>query len=195
MLIILEGIDCSGKGWLAEHILKKGPQPTVYLKQGAKPKNKEVTERTKLEIAYSAMLKAYKNEFEPRGCHAIFDRFYPSELAYAETMRGYDPWAGNNFHILETAINSIEHALIYVQAPKELILERMEERGEDYITKDDIDGILIGYDTFMRKTSIKNVIRYNGLEDDPDDLIEQIFTPAEKGFGSFRQRGEGYSEF
>jgi len=66
MLIIFEGIDCSGKSWLAEYILKKGPQPAIYLKQGAKPKNKEVTERTKLEIAYSAMLKAYKNEFEPQ---------------------------------------------------------------------------------------------------------------------------------
>ena len=53
------------------------------------------------------MIKSYRHEIEPRGCNAIFDRYYPSELAYAETMRGYDPWSGNSFHILETAINRV----------------------------------------------------------------------------------------
>ena len=175
MLIILEGIDCSGKGWLADYILKKGPQPMIYLKQGSKPKNKNVTERTRLQIAYEAMLKAYRSELAPMGCHAIFDRFYPSELAYAETMRNYDPWIGNSFNVLETQINSINHALVYVQAPKELILERMEARGEDYIDKWDLDDIMVGYDNFMRKTSIRNIIRYNSLEIDPEDLIDAIF--------------------
>ena len=175
MLIILEGIDCSGKGWLADYLLKKGPQPMVYLKQGSKPKNKSVVERTRLQIAYEAMLKAYSSELAPMGCHAIFDRFYPSELAYAEIMRGYDPWVGNSFNLLETKINSMPHALVYVQAPKELILERMDSRGEDYIEESDLDDIMIGYDTFMRKTSIRNVIRYNSGEIDPDGLLDAIF--------------------
>ena len=175
MLIILEGVDCSGKGWLADYLLKKGPQPMVYLKQGSKPKKGRVEERTTLQIAYEAMLKAYISELAPMGCHAIFDRFYPSELAYAETMRGYDPWVNNSFNLLEAQINSMAHALVYVQAPKELILERMEARGEDYIDTWDLDDIMIGYDNFMRKTSIKNVIKYSSLEIDPDDLIAAIF--------------------
>jgi len=195
MLIIIEGIDCAGKGFLADYILKNAPGPTVFMKNGYKPRNKEASGRTLLQIMYETMIKSYRNEIDPRGCHAIFDRYYPSELAYAETMRGYDPWFSNSFHILETAINQVEHALVYVQAPKETLLERMKERGEDYIKEEDVDGILRGYDTFMRKSSIKNIIRFNSLEDDPDGLIEQIFKPAEKGFGSFRAKGEGYSEF
>ena len=185
MLIIIEGIDCSGKGWLADYILKKGPQPMIYLKQGHKPRNKEMTERGILEIAYSAMLASYRQSIDYKGCHAIFDRFYPSELAYAETMRGYDPWSGNNFHSLETEINSIEHALVYVQTPKEVILERMKERGEDYITEKDLEGLMRGYDTFMRKTSINNVIRWNSLEVPPEDLLESIMEQKEKRYGAF----------
>ena len=185
MLIIIEGIDCSGKGWLADYILKKGPQPMVYLKQGHKPRNKEMEERGILEIAYNSMLRSYRHELEPRGCNAIFDRFYPSELAYAETMRGYDPWSGNNFHELETSINAIPHALVYVQTPKEIILERMKERGEDYITEKDLEGVMRGYDTFLRKTSINNIIRWNSLEVPPEDLIETIMEQKEKRYGSF----------
>jgi len=190
MLIILEGVDCSGKGWLADHLLKKGPQPMVYLKQGSKPKNKDVIERTRLQIAYEAMLKAYLHELEPRGCNAIFDRFYPSELAYAETMRGYDPWSGNSFHTLETSINSMEHALVYVQTPKEIILERMGSRGEDYIEESDLDDIMRGYDTFMRKTSIKNVFRYKAEETTPSELIDSIFNPEEPRYGAWRPEEE-----
>ena len=42
-----------------------------------------------------------------------------------------------------------------------------------------------GYDTFMRKTSINNVIRWNSLEVPPEDLLESIMEQKEKRYGAF----------
>jgi hypothetical protein len=43
-----------------------------------------------------------------------------------------------------------------------------------------------GYDTFMRKTSIKNVFRYKAEETTPSELIDSIFNSEEPRYGAWR---------
>ena len=59
MILILEGVDCAGKTWMAERLLKELPN-TYLIKHGNRPKENTPAASHILYKNYKAMLDAYE---------------------------------------------------------------------------------------------------------------------------------------
>ena len=88
MLIIVEGIDKTGKSTLCEYLVKKLPN-AFLLKNGTKPKNNTETERQKILDIYNNILNVYNHNFSDK--ILILDRFLLSEYVYS-FKRGYESY-------------------------------------------------------------------------------------------------------
>lgn len=159
MLIILEGIDCSGKDWLADRLLKAIPN-CFSLKHGMRPKNKAERDMTSIQASYNIMLKTYIEVIDMEGGNCLFNRFYPSELVYSGAMRNYDaflPPYSDFYNNLERRVCQIPHFLVYVDASEEVITERMVARGDEHITIKDISKLAGRYTKFLNQTQLNTI--------------------------------------
>tara|TARA_R110000851_G_scaffold70141_2_gene156533 strand:+ start:1371 stop:1931 length:561 start_codon:yes stop_codon:yes gene_type:complete len=176
VIIILEGVDCGGKGWMAERLLKSIPN-CYYLKHGNKPANNSEGEIAKLHISYNTMLKTYNEAIRPNGGNVIFDRFYPSELVYGSVVRRYninltrDEALINYYKELESKVNQEPHLYIEIFADKADILKRMEIRGEDYLEQELVSPVLESYEAFFETTSLTNKYRLRSSQTNVENIV------------------------
>ena len=156
MLIILEGVDCSGKTWMAERLLKQIPN-TIIMKHGTKPKSADPKQQMTLKSTYEHMYDMAVLS-EAQGFNVIFDRYFLSELVYAPIKRDYDPKIeyvpGEYYWELEEKILQLSHLLVYVYADIDIIKSRLESRGDDYIVDQDLPLLQQGYDLLVSKTRL-----------------------------------------
>ena len=164
MLIILEGIDCSGKAVIGELILKNLPG-CFFMKHGSKPKDSSDAEILGLKNTYNIMYHIYADFLEAQNKHLLVDRFYPSELVYSKPMRGYEASDDPYYRIFETEIQNANHrtVIIYVYATPEILAGRMLERGDDFIKADQIPLILDRYAGFINNTQLEVIPIRNEL--------------------------------
>ena len=87
-------------------------------------------------------------EFENDDTVYIFNRYFHSELAYSKPMRGYEAIGDPDYDLLEekmlTGIQDV--LLIYVTADDIVLEKRLMQRGDDYVTSNDIMNIKKRYD-------------------------------------------------
>ena len=168
MILILDGIDKSGKSTFAKELCKLFPFK-VY-KFTRKPKDDSKMERQKIKTHYLATLETIVQL--PDIMH-VFDRFHFSELAYSK-KRGYeamdDKWF---FDILETKIKKHPHLVVYCFCEKEKILQRMIIEKEEYMEKEDLDEILARYEKVLGMSQL-NIIKIN-TSDDAKINLRKVF--------------------
>lgn len=173
MLIIVEGVDCTGKTWVATQLVKK-LENAYLLKYGYKPRSNLVEERARLQDVYETVLSLYF-ELENHGGILILDRYFPSELIYSLVKRGYEALEAFYFIQLEERIKALPHLLIYVSASLSKIEERIIQRGEDYVSMEDIPKLMKRYEDYLRTRCPLDVI---GVVNDSlinvDFLVKQI---------------------
>jgi len=170
MLHIVEGPDGSGKTWLAE-MLAKNLLHTYILKQGFRPRRGTEAEQVMLKASYATMLDIYLLHVLPHGKNMIFDRYFPSEIAYAPVMRGYDAYEELFYHRLEQKILALDHILWYVECPLDEIAHRFKLRGEDFVNIEQVRAIMENYEKFLAKTQL-NVKRIKSGSDEAHDWIK-----------------------
>jgi thymidylate kinase len=155
MLIILEGIDCSGKGFIGEFLLKNLGN-SLFMKHGAKPLDSSELEINKVKDMYNTMYSTYTDTLLPQGKNLLVDRFYPSELVYSKPLRDYEAFDDDHYSILEAQIRNGSHdtLIIYVHADESILIDRMQQRGEDFLKPYQIPVILERYEKFINNTSL-----------------------------------------
>lgn len=162
MIVILEGVDCAGKSWMAERLAKALPN-AYLLKHGNRPKQNTPEAGQQLMNSYKTMLRSY----QAAGNDAIFifDRFFMSEMIYGPITRGYCLLNDEDFKGLANIINEADHLYIEIVAEKEQIIKRMEMRGEYYLKVEKLDKVISGYQGLFDSNLILNKLQSkSGLE-------------------------------
>jgi thymidylate kinase len=144
VLIIIEGIDCSGKTTLANaiaEIIQDRTNHDVEILHRGIPKEHPLDE-------YEIPLVDY----DPNGTHSIIcDRWHVGADIYGPIMRNDDGldsvqrWHMNRFLSAKGAL------LVYTEAPFDVLTERMSQRGEDYIKSEQIREIVDLYQVVLKE--------------------------------------------
>lgn len=154
MIIILEGIDCSGKSTLLDDIYHKVYEGTsrFAFKNPWKPEGKDPFMIGRTAGIY---LGAYEAAMQS-GTDVIFDRGHITELIYS-AKRGYD--ANKYFRWDLYEIDKLERnaVLIYMSAPASVLQERFKKEKEDYLSIADIDVILRRYEEYLEETPLRTL--------------------------------------
>tara|TARA_R100000329_G_scaffold149538_2_gene140376 strand:+ start:928 stop:1461 length:534 start_codon:yes stop_codon:yes gene_type:complete len=172
MIIIVEGVDCGGKGWMAERLLKRIPN-CYYIKHGNRPKDSSEGEIAKLQASYKTMLKTYYQAIQPMGGTLIMDRFYQSELVYGSMIRGYDPYNDGFYKELESRVRHEPHLYLEIFAEEGDILKRMEIKGEDYLKQEMVPKIMKGYLDYKANHCTLNSLRVRSSEANVNGIVEK----------------------
>ena len=171
MILILEGVDCAGKTWMAERLLKQAPN-AYLIKHGNRPTEDSAAAQFQLYQNYKAMLDTYEFAINKSGGILIFDRFYMSELVYGPVTRGYNLLSKDYETELRNRIKSFDHLYIEITATKDDIIQRMKTRGEYYLKVEHLDKIMAEYAEFYDRTTLQRA-RIKSGENSVDFLINE----------------------
>lgn len=149
MIIIIEGIDGSGKTTLANQLHEQTKYPIIHR---TKPDNQE--DKDAMLMSYIATLK--------EGGNAIFDRCWYSEMAYGPVMRDDSVITYPQMYELERLIARRSGGIIiYCTGKTKELWRRATKRGEDYIvSRDNFAEIHENYEGIMAVPHLIPVVRY-----------------------------------
>jgi len=177
MLIILEGVDCSGKTTVAHRLNRILPR-CIYVKNGAVPYN-STDEHTinALKYNYSSLIEFFIKARE-LNLNVVMDRFFISELVYSKIKRDYeaahDPYYAELSLKLEKLFSdALGGLIVYVDTPLPLIIERIESRGEDFVKIEEVQLILDRYNQYFTHTSLPH-IRIPGTDEGFQMLLKHL---------------------
>ena len=169
MIIIVEGVDNSGKGYAIERI-GKHLRTGIILKNLYKPKD---CDDLNIYDRYKAILNIsniYSNWDESN--IVILDRFYPSQAVYS-ILRGVD-------HMHHTFINSLDleiandgAVIIYLDTDLSILEQRYKLDGDEHIKMNHLSMLSERYEIFMKNTRLP-VLRLNTLEKDWLKKVEEF---------------------
>lgn len=165
--LVFEGMDGTGKTSLAEMV--------------AKIINVSYEHNDKCSSYEDGKIKAYNymNNLDVKE-ECVIDRLvHTGEAVYAPIYRGYD--GSDYFEDLEKRmLEKCDMFIVYVTADEEVIKNRLESRGEDYINPDDIKKIQANYEKYLNKTEIPYIIYDNSKDGILDNAVELIKTVTDK---------------
>ena len=148
--IIVEGVDCSGKSYLVQALSKK--YPGLVIKLTCRPRYDDIRETNHYkQYVYSLLEYLNCNHHDKT---IILDRFFSSELAYSQVKRGYDAFEDKVYKRMSDVIEKIDPLFIYCDPGKEVIINRLRVRGDDYINEEDIDALRERYERFFNETKM-----------------------------------------
>lgn len=140
MLIVLEGVDGSGKTTLA-----------ALLSRALNAKVIHATRETKNTFAWF-----YETITESRERNIIADRFFWGQFVYQNTNERKLSWEG--LSDLERELHLSGGAMVYVTAPDDVVMARLNSRGEQLSLP--LDTLKARYEFMLRRADIP-VIQYN----------------------------------
>lgn len=134
-IIVLEGIDGSGKSTLAEQILKLSPIKASIVHRG--PLKGSVQDEL-----ITPLLEVPDDEL------MICDRWHVGELIYGPIYRGRSQVKGMYERQIERILASKAAVRVIVMPPLEVVKQRLEIRGEDYLQPEHVDQVHQAYVDF-----------------------------------------------
>jgi len=157
MLIIFEGVDCSGKTTIIEQLMKHS-RNCFHIRRSDIPASSNESEIGRLKRSYKTIHEIYKNAIRPRKAHLIVERFYPSELAYSKVKRGYEAFDDKFYHTFEDQLirdfEEEEVVIIYVFQELKILKDRLISRGDDYIKIEELSELNQRYLEFLEWSKI-----------------------------------------
>ena len=149
MIVIIEGVDLSGKTHAIE-IISKFFNSGFVLKNSYKPKTAEFSEVVYMK--YWNILKMLR-DINPAQL-IILDRFYPSQAVYS-ILRHKCEMHDKRIIELDEYCNEEDVLYIYLDTDEKVLLERFKDRGDEHIK--DFKQIMMlkeRYDKFFRETKL-----------------------------------------
>lgn len=162
-MIIIEGVDCSGKTTFANKLLRE-LNNSFLIRRGDIPRSSDQSEIGRLKRSYKTVYDLYKKTIRLNRSHLIVERFYPSEMVYSLVKRNYEGFEDRFYESFENEIVEElgeEVLIIYVFSDNHTLNERLSSRGDDYINKEDIFYLNQRYLKFLENTKV-NVFSVNG---------------------------------
>lgn len=153
IVIIVDGVDCSGKSFAAQLLYKEYPGILIKLTFRPRSGNKDEVKGYK-NHAYSILEYINTNR---KSQIIILDRFFTSELAYSKVKRGYEAFDDKEYPRMEKVLTAMPHLYIYCNPSKKVILDRLEKRGDDYIVAKDVKELVDRYDRVFRQTKMNKL--------------------------------------
>ncbi len=152
MILLVEGVDCSGKSTLIKNFVDLSGMP-VY-KNTIKP-TKASFDKGFVNGQYYGAYEALRKS----NTDMIFDRSHLTEMAYAKIKRGYHP--KKDFWYNYEEMNSHWMFIVYVDTPLDTVAERFEAEKEDYVKQSEIVGITEAYAKYLKYSKL-GLIHING---------------------------------
>lgn len=174
MFVLIEGIDKTGKSTLSRELSKRLYYPVI---NRLKPKDNIFIE----------CIDALSDWHEPM----IIERFHASEVAYGPVKRGLIRFDFRQLKIIELYMRMLGTYNIYCTAPKEKLKDRFKVDDETFLTVDDIEPVLAGFEEFLNHETLLEWDNYV-IGDSYDELAKKIaakFTP------DFIRRVEKFKEY
>ena len=157
MKLIIEACDLSGKTYAIERIAKYFNSGFV-LKNSYKPRTKEDS----LKI-YSQYWKILSIINKIAGV-IILDRFFPSQAVYSY-KRGVDEFNSESINQLDIFCADENYIYIYLDTPIDVLFNRFDIDGDEYIKKEELRTLKARYDEFWEITKMTK-FKINTLEKD-----------------------------
>lgn len=150
-IIIVDGVDCSGKSTLIERISKdKRFRNSLLIKNNYRPSGEETIPQIKENYIQMRMMLQNLSGFE----YVIIDRWYMSEMIYGK-LRGYEPFEDDWYKTFEESIQDLKEmkvfeSIIYIHMCPSLttIYERFDSRGDEHINREQIEDLWSRYIKF-----------------------------------------------
>lgn len=161
--IIIEAPDLSGKTTIIEGLKNKIPAG-VQIKLWTKPKDGSKESLDYIYTTYNKMLAATKD----KDVNWIFDRFIYSQMAYSY-KREHDDMDADELRLLDIKLEKDRALYVYVDVPLETLKARLQSRGDEHITEEDLSILKDRYEQIWNSTNITNKVRVPG-----DNLEEAI---------------------
>ena len=127
MLIIIEGPDLAGKSTFASYL----PNAIHFTQNDA-------------HYMYEAELERAKTDL------VVLDRCWISEKVYGPIKRQQCTYTDEEYTLLCDKLKAIPHSIFYVTSPVNMLLERYNMRGEDYVTQQELIEIANAYSNVMK---------------------------------------------
>ncbi len=159
-VLIVCGSDCSGKTTLIEK-----------LRQAL---NYKVIKGSSFEQSSCSNEELYK-KFDDMASldDVIFDRFIYCNEVYAPLYKDFAMLSDEQRRQLEVKMKD-KATIIYLEAELETLIERMNKRGDDYVTIDKLAKIKESYNESMSKVEGLEILKYNTTYLETDEIVSSI---------------------
>lgn len=152
-MIIIEGPDSSGKStlvkWIRDNTLHSIVKPYY-------PKREQLS-------YYLHTGAFYRGSF--------LERYYLSEIVYPRFKLNRPVMESWKQFLIEASLQPYAPVIIYARPPKDIVLECLKNRGDEYVSPEEVEEMLNIYDWAIERSHIP-VVRYNFDKDDPKEIIE-----------------------
>lgn len=168
MLIILEGVDGSGKTTISRALNDLLPLSTLIKLSGAP---KYVNEEEWMEETYRDLIPFLVRQ-STKG-HVIVDRFMPSEYVYAPLFKGYSPSYFDEF--TDTIHRHTATYYFYLSVTDEILEKRLaakaeEQPNENHISLDVLHKVKSAYDEWFNKYQAKYPGHYYKITHESEEV-------------------------
>jgi thymidylate kinase len=161
MIIVFEGVDGVGKSSIAKKLSEKLGFPVI---KGSSFEQAKCT-RDELFNKFYDMLFDYDD--------LILDRYIHSNVVYAPLYEDFAMISKGELRFLESQLELYDAIVIYLKADPEIIKQRLQKRGDEYISADKIEEISQRYDEIFGETNLKHYVIDTGKYS-VDEIVEMI---------------------
>lgn len=144
-MIILEGNECCFKTTISDKLTKKLGWKYV------KGSSFELAQCTQEELFTRFMENALSNT------NVVIDRFIYSNLVYADIYQDFMKINKSQQRMIESILEAKEAKVVYLYADIDVLTNRMNERGDEYIGVDRLQDIDDKYNDVMSNTDMKYI--------------------------------------
>jgi thymidylate kinase len=168
MIIVLEGLDKTGKSTLAAELHRRLGYPVSH--EGPPP---HITDPD-----YLPGFEYYMKTIRELPDHAICDRLFHGELVYGPLWRNeyaYQPW---QLPELEAELGKRKHVIVYCRADRLDVMSRIEQDVEandlDVFVFENIGKFISAYEDLAAQ--LDGCLSYDSSRDSPGDCAERIIS-------------------
>ena len=155
MIIVLEGLDCTGKDTILESL--KQNLKDFYIVTTERPEDCSRIEKLRIKTDYRLLLNTAITNLPKI---TIFNRFWFSEQVYS-IKRGYDALWDNDIMELSRILKKHPHIIFYFyNDDDEEMKKRMEKEKEDYLKVEERKELSNRYNQVIGQ-SMLNIHRIN----------------------------------
>lgn len=168
MLIIIEGVDCSGKSTLVDKLVEQlGVDNTTVLHKGPPTHSNAIEE-------YIWPLSGY---FPGSSKHIICDRWHIGEMIYPLIFKRKGIMSPQQFTTIDDVISQLGGFIVYLEPDLDILYKRFAERGDESMTSSTLFKSYVAFCMFMTdmyKRSDPRIVTHT--RDITDGLVNFVVT-------------------